>query len=164
MRRGQIFLRLTRNVANLVCYTQQSSETVRRRRLLFYVLGRTRSESLRSLGGGVFSKFCSFQNASAETWKQLWWYSRSGKKCQTLNNLQVAVKHTCIKRCKAKKYWGRNYTLDPVPWEVLGRMTHCPYGVGARAGQTTAANFLFISAYNAVQLLGFWLLCTTVLL
>ena len=50
---------------------------------------------------------------------------------ETLNNSQVAVKHTCIKRDKAKKYWGET-TLSPQYLEKYwGNSPHCPYRVGA---------------------------------
>ena len=32
---------------------------------------------------------------------------------------------------QGQKVLGRNYTLAPVPWEVLGRMSPLPHGVGA---------------------------------
>jgi len=64
-----------------------------------------------------------------------WRYSRSGKKWQTLNNLQVALKHACVKRCKAKKYWGETILLSQYLEKCWGECPHCPYGVGAYGAQ-----------------------------
>jgi len=45
--------------------------------------------------------------------------------------LQVAVKHTCVKRCKAKKYWGETILSPQYLDKYWGECPHCPYGVGA---------------------------------
>ena len=43
------------------------------------------------------------------------------KKWQTLNNFQVAVKHTCVKRCKAKvKSTGANVPIAPMESMPVG--------------------------------------------
>jgi len=48
------------------------------------------------------------------------------KKWQTPNNLQVAVKHTCIKRCKAKKYWVETILSPQYLEKYWGDCPHAP--------------------------------------
>jgi len=71
-----------------------------------------------------------------------WRYSRSGNKWQTLNNLQVALKHACVKRCKAKKYWGETILSSQYLEKYWGECPHCPYGVGAQQLPKISAHVL----------------------
>jgi len=53
------------------------------------------------------------------------------KKWQTLSNLQVAVKRTCVKQRKAKKYWGETILSPQYLEKYWSECPHCPYGVVA---------------------------------
>ena len=41
------------------------------------------------------------------------------------------LKHTCVKRCKAKKYGAKLYSRPSTLKSTRGECPHCPYGVGA---------------------------------
>jgi len=43
---------------------------------------------------------------------------------------------------QGQKVLGQNYTLAPVPWEVLGQMSPLPYGVGTYGKLVTDNWFL----------------------
>jgi len=43
----------------------------------------------------------------------------------------IDLKHTCVKRCKAKKYWGETILSPQYLQKYWGKCPRCPYRVRA---------------------------------
>ena len=98
-RRQLLFLRTGANSEGRVPpQTTEGCGSVERRKLPWRGPGTARPPT-------NFLCFGNFRMPLPRLESSYWQYSRSGKKWQTLNNLQVAVKHTCILSCRIVSYY-----------------------------------------------------------